>query len=228
MPRDRRSRIRWYSTDSRTAWVRSRERQGTPAARIHSAPAVTLGLCFRGLGGQFTHRPNLDTALTRRRNLGRHLNRLIEISRVEQVETRELLLRFGEGTISHRHLSISHAYCGRGRDRLKRLRGDEGTAVSESIAARHALVVGNGAKLLFFEVHEAEILHKLLVFSDRFLPARLGATKSVDCNSRSCRSRKRRSGSCLVSAMARSYDARASSTRPSRRHKAARAACASR
>ena len=46
------------------------------------------------------------------------------------------------------------------------------------------------------------------------------------CSSPRRRSRNRRSGSCLASSSALAYDARASSTRPSRRQRSARAECA--
>jgi hypothetical protein len=82
------------------------------------------------------------------------LNGFIQIPRVEQVEARELLLRFRKRSVGQQNFSVPDPHRCRSGNRLKSLGRDKHAALSESIAARHALLIGHGAQFFFFEVHE--------------------------------------------------------------------------
>ena len=52
------------------------------------------------LGHQLSYGPYLDASFTRRRNLRRNLDRLVQVVRIHEVEASQLLLRFRERAIS--------------------------------------------------------------------------------------------------------------------------------
>src|SRR5262245_5175216 len=108
---------------------------------------------------QLADRPDLDRALTRRRNLRSDLNGLVEIRRFDQVEPRELLLRLGERAVGHEQLAIADSDRGCGLDGLQRLGCDEKPALAESVAASRAFAVLNRVKLFSFEIDETGVFH---------------------------------------------------------------------
>src|SRR5215469_14757785 len=81
----------------------------------------------RGLGcrarAQPRHRPNFDTpsaSLASGRDLGRPLDRFIEILAIDDVISSELLFGFGERPVHDQGLAVLHANRGRGHDRRER------------------------------------------------------------------------------------------------------------
>ena len=76
------------------------------------------------------------------------LDRVVQVSRLDQVEAGQLLLGLGERTVGDRHPAVPHPHGRRGLDRLERLGGDQQPALPESVTAGDTLAVGHGAQLL--------------------------------------------------------------------------------
>src|SRR5438477_603243 len=83
------------------------------------------------LRAQFPDRPYFNASLARRRNLRGHLDRVVQVSRLDQVKARQLLLRLDEGTVGDRQLAIPDAHGRRCFDGLECLRGDQEPALPE-------------------------------------------------------------------------------------------------
>src|SRR5690349_14420687 len=66
--------------------------------RLLRTMACSAGAGTRGASAtQLAHRPHLDAAMSRGREPGGDLQRIVEVSRFDQEESADLLLRFGEG-----------------------------------------------------------------------------------------------------------------------------------
>jgi hypothetical protein len=95
-------------------------------------------------GVQFPDRPHFDASLACRRNPRGRLDRVVQVSRLDQVEARELLLRLDEGAIRDRELAIPDSNGRRRLDGLKGLRGDHEPALPEQVTAAHELAIRHG------------------------------------------------------------------------------------
>src|SRR5262245_57329112 len=128
--------------------------------RFISAPSLIVYHRFGDrLAIQFSDWPDFDAAFACRRNFRRHLDRVVQVSRLDQVEAGQLLLRLRERAVGDRHLAVADAHCRRRLDRLERLRRHQDSAVPQSRPAGGALAVRHGVQLLWLEVDQAQILH---------------------------------------------------------------------
>src|SRR6266545_185480 len=59
---------------------------------------------------ELPHRPHLDAPKAGRRDLRGHLNGLVQVPRLDQNESAELLLGLGEGPIGNRQLAIPNSH----------------------------------------------------------------------------------------------------------------------
>src|SRR5437879_1549905 len=105
--------------------------------------------------GQFPYGAHFDAPDARWRNLGGQLDRFVQILGIDQVKPRELLLRFGKGTIGHRHFAVAHPHGGRRMNRLQGFGRDVMPILPKLLSAGFALTVGDIVELLLFEVYEA-------------------------------------------------------------------------
>src|SRR5262245_61805430 len=76
-------------------------------------------------------RPYLDAPQLRQRTVGRDLDRLVEVPRIDEDEATQLLLGLGEGTIRHRYATVPDADGHRGMGGLERVRDDAVTAPTQ-------------------------------------------------------------------------------------------------
>src|SRR5690606_13780351 len=102
---------------------------GLRSSDLERAPAVGTSVDLELADG-----PNLDRTGPCGRDPGRDPQRLVEVARIDQVESRELFLGLGERTVDDRHLAVADAHGRRGLDRLERFSpkpmpflGDRGT-----------------------------------------------------------------------------------------------------
>src|SRR5438034_972141 len=104
-----------------------------------------------------------------RRDLRGHLEGVVQIAGVDEVESAQLLLRLGEGTVGGGQLAVPDPH-GRGRvNRLERLPRDVVAALAdplgEGVVLAHEgvrLALGHGAQLLLLIVDQAKVLHRSL------------------------------------------------------------------
>ncbi len=118
---------------------------------------------------QLPDRPHLDAAFARRRDRGRDLHRLVVAGGVDQVEPGELLLGFRKRPIGDRDAAVANANGLRGLNGKQRFGREQQALLAHGIAAVEAFTIGDGVKLVGFEVHQAQVLHDGSVYL-RFLP----------------------------------------------------------
>src|SRR5918996_1415936 len=138
------------------------------------APPRSAALRPRLVPAQVPERPHLDAAQARRRYSLGHLDGLVEVPCLDQVEPAELLLGLGERAVGRRKPAAPHPH-GLGRvNRLERLREDRVTALLQLLVDRDVLVRerlelarGHGLELLFLAIDQAQVLHPPLPLLDR-------------------------------------------------------------
>src|SRR5262245_10537311 len=84
-------------------------------------------------------RPHLDAATAGHRRLRSPLDGLVEIARLGQQESAQLLLRFGKWAIGGKDLAVPHADSRRRLDRLQRMGHDEVAGLPERVVVSQAL-----------------------------------------------------------------------------------------
>ncbi len=110
-------------------------------------------------GTQLPDRPDLDAAFARRRDLRGRLYRVVQVSRFDEIEARELLLRFRERSVGDRDPSVPHPHRRGSPDGLEGLGSHQEATSPESVTARGALPVGDGVQLLLLEIDKTQVFH---------------------------------------------------------------------
>jgi hypothetical protein len=110
---------------------------------------------FASCAGQLTDWPHLDGAYASGRDLRGDLDSFVQVGGVNQIETSQEFLCFGERAVPDGHFSVADAYDGSGMSRLKSLGGQALAPVAEGLVVRHAVIVGHGRDFLLSAVDEA-------------------------------------------------------------------------
>jgi hypothetical protein len=84
---------------------------------------------------------------------------LVEVLGFDHVETRQLLLGFGERAVGQGHLAVAHPDGSGGVDRLQRLSGDKMAAAAQFLGKSEAGAVRTGMQLVLGKVDKAQIVH---------------------------------------------------------------------
>src|SRR5918993_329747 len=113
------------------------------------------------------HRTHLDATPARTGDLGRDLDRFVQVLRIEQVVAAELLARLGERAVGRRDLAVAYAHGRRRRRGLERpaghyvpallIRAAEGEVLAEFGVGVRFGQAGPGLLVL---VDEAEVFHR--------------------------------------------------------------------
>src|SRR5688572_12594704 len=105
----------------------SRARAGSQIDTAHRSAPEDLqgqGRPWPSALAEFLNRPDLDRSDPRRGDLGRNLDGVVEVLRIDEVIAAKLLLRFGEGAVGARDLAIADPHGGGRLGRLERLAAD--------------------------------------------------------------------------------------------------------
>src|SRR3954453_5671859 len=116
-------------------------------------------------------RPDFDRADLRGRDARGDLDRLVQIARLDHVETRETLLGLRERPVRDRHLAVAHPNRRGARYGLQCLGGDAVAALAHFLVEGDAVAVIHRLHRLLFAVHQTQIVHS--VFSAMVSVARI-------------------------------------------------------
>src|SRR6266545_1646062 len=166
------------------SWTASSARSKSPSTRISEAVARPDSWRNRrstssgdaSLGSRFLdqvaglvedhHRADLDRPELRARDLGRPLDRLVEVFDVEDVEAAELLLALRERTVGHLTVALADADGGGGRRGVEALAGHVHALVlhllsdgAVGLGHRLLLLVAGACALALVAVDRERVLH---------------------------------------------------------------------
>src|SRR3954469_15129518 len=172
-PRTRGTRARQTlpaSRDMRRYAARLRFGTGVTNPSTYAMARRLLLLTAHGLPDR-PDRPDFDRADLRGRDARGDLDRLVQIARLDHVETREALLGLGERSVGDRHLAVAHPHRRGARNGLQRLGGDAVAALAHFLVEGDAVAVIHRLHRLLFAVHQTQIVHS--VFSAMASVARI-------------------------------------------------------
>src|SRR5215469_6256272 len=139
--------------------------------------------------------PDFHAAYLRGRGLRGDLNGLVEVARLDQIETGELLLRLGERAVRDGQAAVAHPHRRRGGNRLQSLRGDAMPARTQVTVVCQALAIVHLTYLLLLAVYQTQVFHRrtfaatvcMLNILDRTISVRRAPMdQSTPKGSRSC------------------------------------------
>src|ERR1700704_4206141 len=159
------SRGQRSSATTNASWTASSARSKSPRTRMsvatarpdssrnsRSTTAWAAAGDGNGLGGfaarQIPDGPDLDGAVPGGRDARGHLDRLVDVPALDEVEAAELLLGLRERTIGRDGPPVIHAHGGRRRRRLERLAGFEDALLADRARERVVGLVLGGHHVL--------------------------------------------------------------------------------
>jgi len=117
-----------------------------------------------GRGDEIADGADFDGAGLGRRDFRGDFDRFIHIDCVDQIETGEAFLGFGEGSVANGEFTVADAYAFCGADGLKSFGSEAAARFAEGLVVGHAGIVGHGGDVFFFTVDEAEVFQREISF----------------------------------------------------------------
>src|SRR5260370_16552 len=144
---------------------------------LRQLPATTEPVPRSGAGAgpclhvDLHYRTHFDRTELRARNPRRNGDRLIDILRLDQVVSAELLLGLREWAVSHHRLAVAHANRGRSRNRLERRAALVLPRLGEVLGESHVLLKELLLRLLgqlfcLAVINQKHVFHRILRYPE--------------------------------------------------------------